>query len=229
MKDNLLKPNERLDDLLINNKHIIQNKCEYCFTSDAVLLANFVKIKPQEVAIDFCSGSGVVGILASQKNKYKKIYLLEAQEHFCDMANRSLILNALQNTIEVINSKVQNATSVFGKESVKVVMANPPYSTKESLKTDKDSINMCKYETCLTLSELCASASSILKFGGRFYLIHKADRVAEIINNLQKNNLEPKRIQFVHPKASLNSNVVLIEAVKCVKSGVIVLPPKILN
>lgn len=229
MKDNLLKPNERLDDLLINNKHIIQNKNEYCFTSDAVLLANFVKIKPQEVAVDFCSGSGVIGMLASQKNKYKKIYLLEAQEHFCDMANRSLILNNLQDSIEVINAKVQDAGIVLGKESVKVVMANPPYSTVNTLKTDKESINMCKYETCLTLSELCASASSILKYGGRFYLIHKADRMAEIINNLQKNNLEPKTIQFVHPKANLNSNVVLIEAVKFGKSGCIVLPPKILN
>lgn len=227
--NNLVLKGERLDDLQINNKFIIQKPCEYCFTSDAVLLSNFCKIKHNETVADFCSGSGVVGILASQKNNYKKIYLIEKQEVFSERANRSILYNNLQDKIECINTSVQMAHN-FLKKPMDVVLCNPPYSAPKGNKmTDDDSLNMCKYETELTLKELVEAVNRNLKFGGRFYMVHRSDRVAEIVSELKQKNIEPKQIQFVHPKANLNSNVVLIEAIKGAKQGVIILPPKIVE
>ena len=220
---------ERLDDLQINNKFIIQKKDEYCFTSDAVLLANFCKLKASETVADFCSGSGVVGILASQKNNFKHMYLIEKQQVFSERCNRSLIYNNLQDKIEALCVSVQEAYKTL-KKPVDVILCNPPYSTPNGNKmTENASLNMCKYETELTLKELVNAVNKNLKFGGRFYMVHRADRVAEIISELKQKKLEPKQIQFVHPKANLNSNVVLIEAVKGAKQGVIILPPKIVD
>ncbi len=229
INNNLVLNGERLDDLQINNKFIIQKKGEYCFTSDAVLLANFCKIKSKEVVADFCSGSGVVGILASQKNSFKKMYLIEKQTAFSERCQRTLLLNNLQDKIEAVNISVQNAHS-FLKKPMDVILCNPPYSKPVGNKlTNSDSLNMCKYETMLTLKELVLSVSKNLKFGGRFYMVHRADRIAEIITELKQKNLEPKQIQFVYPKQNLNSNVVLIEAIKGAKEGVIILPPKIID
>ncbi len=227
--NNLVLNGERLDDLQINNKFIIQKKGEYCFTSDAVLLANFCKIKKQETVADFCSGSGVVGILASQKNNFKHMYLIEKQQVFSERCNRSLLYNNLQDKIEAVCTSVQNAFTIL-KKPVDVILCNPPYSAPKGNKmTENASLNMCKYETELTLKELVESVNKNLKFGGRFYMVHRADRISEIIYELKQKNLEPKQIQFVHPKANLNSNVVLIEAIKGAKQGAIILPPKIVD
>lgn len=229
INNNLVHEDERLDDLQINNKFIIQKPDEYCFTSDAVLLANFCKIKHNETVADFCSGSGVVGILASQKNSFKKIFLIEKQESFSERANRSILYNNLQDKIECINTSVQMAHT-FLKKPMDVILCNPPYSAPKGNKmTENASLNMCKYETELTLKELIESVNKNLKFGGRFYMVHRSDRIAEIVSELKLKNLEPKQIQFVHPREKLNSNVCLIEAIKGAKQGVIILPPKIVE
>lgn len=228
--NDLLNKSERLDDLLINDKKIIQNKEEYCFTSDAVLLANFLKAGSKDVLVDLCSGSGIVGILASQKTNCKTIKLVEMQEHFVDLSRRSVELNNLQDRIEVIHSRVQDVVKILGRETVSVVCCNPPYRVATTHKiSDKKSIAMCKYETELSLKELVKAVSDLLKFGGKFYCIHQSTRLAEICAELKAVKLEPKVFQFVYPKASLNSNVVLIEAQKSAQSGVIVKAPLILN
>lgn len=225
-----LKENERLDDLQLNDMFIIQNTQEYCFTSDAVLLANFVRANSKDIVVDLCSGSGIVGILLSQKTSAKKIYLVEMQDHFVDMQTRTIKLNNLQDKVSPIHSKVQDICNFIPRESVSVVCCNPPYKQADKHKvSDKDSVAMCKYETELSLSELLKSASDLLKFGGKFYCIHQSNRLAEILCEMKKVNLEPKVVQFIFPKISLNSNVVLIEAKKCGNVGMTVKEPMILN
>lgn len=222
----LLK-NERLDDLQFKDLYIIQNKEMYCFTSDAVLLANFAKATAKDTAVDLCSGSGVVGILFSAKTKVKSVCLAEIQPEFCDMAERSVQLNNLSDKIKVVNTSVQNAPSVLGREMFSIVLCNPPYKVVGSHKiTADESLAMCKYETRLTFDELCDSTSKLLKYGGKFYFIHESCRLSEIITTLKKYNLETKRIQFVYPKTDSVSNVMLVEAVRCGKSGLIVESPK---
>lgn len=217
-----LNQNERLDDLLFNDMHIVQNKKLYTFTSDAVLLANFIKAKKSDNVVDLCSGSGIVGILFQAKNNCK-MTLVELQEQMFLMSQKSLILNNLQQDIKAVNCSVQDSYNLLGQEKFDIVLCNPPYKKPQNHKiTETQEIAMCKYELMLTFDELCLSASKLLRFGGKFCFIHDASRLCELIDTLQKYKLEPKKIEFCYPKNKQTSNVVLIEAVKGGKSGVIV-------
>lgn len=219
----LLKENERLDDLLFNDMHIIQNKNEYCFTSDAVLLANFCKAKKLDNVVDLCSGSGIVGLLFYAKNLCKSMTLVELQTSFCDMAKRSILLNNLQDKVNVVNARVQDTPKILQKEFYDLVLCNPPYKKAESHKiSEKREIAVCKYELELNFDELCCAVSKILKFGGKFCFVHESNRLCELVSTLQKYNLEPKKIEVCYPAKKSESNVVLIEAVKGGKSGVII-------
>ncbi|PKK95780.1 MAG: SAM-dependent methyltransferase [Tenericutes bacterium HGW-Tenericutes-4] len=225
-----LEKNERLDDLQCKNLKLVQNKTQYCFSTDAVLLANFVHAKRKDVLVDLCSGSGVVAILTLSKNNLQKVYGIELQKNMYDLAQKNAKLNHLTHKLQFINEKIQNSLEFFEKNSIDVVTANPPYEKVEGhFLSDNEHMNACKYETHLTLNELIKVASDLLKFGGKFYLVHKSTRLAEIITTLKQYKLEPKVIQFVQPKKLINSNVVLIETVKKGKNGLVIKPTLIIN
>lgn len=218
-----LKKNERLDDLQYKGLKIIQDKTRYCFTSDSVLLANFVKATSKDVVVDLCTGSGIIATLVLAKTNAKKIYGVELQPYLADMAKRSVKLNNQTERLEIINTSVQEVTNFIKEGSVSIVTANPPYEKAEThFLSGNDHIDICKYETNLSLKELIASASKLLKYGGKFYMVHKASRLAEIISVLKQFNLEPKIIKLAQPKQNSNANVLLIKAVKGGKQGVIV-------
>lgn len=208
--------------------HIIQNKQMYCFSSDAVLLCNFVKAKKKDTIVDLCSGSGVVGILAQAKTNAKQLYMIELQKDLVDMCKRSLEFNGLKEKAKVFCCDIKNAQYVLfeetGKKQFDVVCANPPYYLPNQKKVSgNEIIDIAKFELRLNLDSLCKVASNLLKFGGKFYMINDSDRVVEIIEKLQKYNLQPKILQFVFPKKDEKSNVLLIEAEKSGKPGAKVL------
>ena len=221
---NFLFDGERLDDLEYDGLKIIQNKNLYCFSSDAVLLCNFVKAKKSDTIVDLCSGSGVVGILAQAKTKAKNLIMIEKQPALFDMCQRSLKLNNIESRAKVFCADILDTSKIlkenFNFQEVDVVCANPPYylPTQKKL-SGKSQIDIAKFEIAMTLDDLAKTASKILKFGGKFYMINDSDRIVEILEKLKKHNLMPKTIQFVFPKKEQNSNVVLIEAVKGGKEG----------
>ena len=220
-----LKENERIDDLQFNNLKIIQNKDLYCFSSDAVLLCNFVKTRQTDTLVDLCSGSGVVGILAQAKNKTKNLIMVEKQLELADMSKRSLELNGIKNAV-VYNIDIKDAVENLGSEKYDVVCSNPPYYLTNGKKlTGKHHIDMAKFEITLNFDLLCSVASKLLKYGGKFYLINDSSRIAELLQTLRKYNLESKVIEFCFPKS--NSNVVLIQATKFGKTGSIIKYKKI--
>ena len=224
--NNLLKENERLDDLELDNLMIIQDKNGYKFSTDSVILANFAKAKPSDVCVDFCSGGGVVAILFSYKNKIRKMYAVEIQEKQAEMSKRSIAYNNLN--IEVINDDLKNLKSIIGSETVDVVTVNPPYN-KVGETSEIDEIAISTHEIKTNLDEISKSASSVLKFGGKIFMVHRADRLADIVCALRKHNLEPKVLRIVYPKLSKEPNLVLIEAKKGAKAGLKILKPLILN
>ena len=121
------------------------------------------------------------------------------------------------------NSKVQDVLSILERENFDIVLCNPPYKKADSHKiSEKAEIAMCKYETMLTFDELCSATSKLLRFGGKFCFVHESNRLCEIVATLQKYNLEPKKIEVCYPAQKKESNVVLVEAVKGGKSGVII-------
>ena len=226
-----LKKDERLDDLQYNGLQIIQNKNLYCFSSDAVLLCNFVKAKHTDTIVDLCSGSGVVGMLAQAKTKAKRLIMVEKQKELADMCKRSLQFNHINNA-DVLCCDVKNCQSVIknklGVLQVDVVCVNPPYYLPTQKKMSGNiKIDMAKFELKLSLNNICKTANKLLKFGGQFYMINDSERITEILATLSKNGLQPKVIEFVYPKANQHSNVVLIKAVKGGKPGAKVFYKKI--
>lgn len=219
----LLK-NERLDDLQYNNLQIIQNPNMYCFSSDAVLLCNFVKAKKTDTIVDLCSGSGVVGILAQAKTNASNLIMIEKQTKLADMCERSLQLNGLSSKAKVFCCDIEKTSEIlktyYNKNAVEVVCCNPPYylPSQKKLSGNKQ-IDIAKFEIELSLEKLCKVVSEILKFGGKFFMVNDSERIAEILSTLKKYKLEPKIIQFIYPNQSVSSNVVLIQCTKCGKPG----------
>ena len=224
--NNLLKENERLDDLELDNLMIIQDKNGYKFSTDSVILANFAKAKPSDVCVDLCSGGGVVAILFSYKNKIKKMFAVEIQAKQAEMSERSIKYNNLD--IKVINDDLKNLKSILGSETVDVITVNPPYNPQGEY-SEIDEIAISTHEIKTNLEEIAKSSSNILKFGGKIFMVHRADRLVDIFATFRKYKLEPKVLRIVYPKISKEPNLCLIEAKKGAKSGLKIMKPLILN
>lgn len=211
-----LKENERIDDLQFKGLKIIQNKDAFCFGIDAVLLANFAKtVKDNSTVIDFCSGTGIVAILLEGKAKCKKIYAVEIQKEMAEMASRSVNMNNQQDKIEVLNIDLKETSKVLGKVCVDAITVNPPYKKKGSgIINELDTKTISRHEVLCTLEDIIDEAEKILKIGGSLFMIHRMERLVDVLSVMRNKKIEPKRIQFVHPSANKAPNLFLIEGVK---------------
>ena len=206
-----------------------QYKDGYNFTSDSVILANFVKAKHSDVCVEIGAGSGVISVLANYKNKPQKIYAFELQQKYAELSAKNVEYNRMQNTISIINDNVNNFKSHLTKE-VDVVFSNPPYyKSGICKKSEKEEIAICKHETFLPLEQLIKVASKMLKFGGKFYFVYPASRLDEIFAELKVNNLQPKKMFFAQPTENKQANTVYLECVKGGKAGVKILPVLVTN
>ena len=187
MKVNCLKENEQLDDLEYNNLKIIQNKLGYKFSTDSVLLSNFGKAKQNDTYVDLCSGSGVVAILFSCKKKIKKSFAVEIQEELYDMAKRSISFNNLSDNIEVLNIDLRDTHKILGYEQVDVITINPPYN-KIVGEAKESQISIATHEIKTNIEDICLEAKKLLKYGGKLYMVHRADRLVDILFELRKMN-----------------------------------------
>lgn len=220
--------NEIIYDLNCKGRKIIQDKDGYCFTTDSVLLANFIKLKPKDRAVEFCSGSGVISVLAEAKNNCKEICLVEIQPRLADMSRRTIELNGLEK-LKVYNTSFQEWAEE-NCESMDVVFSNPPYMSSASHdKNESEEVRIARHEIKMTLADLARSTSRALRYGGKFYMVHKADRFDEILEAFEENNLSIKNVIFCHPKVNKDASFVLFEGIKGGKKGIKVLPPLILN
>lgn len=213
--------NERLDDLEINGLKLIQNKNGYCFTSDSVLLANSVRARKTDKILDIGAGSGIISILLAGKKDYPFVTALEIQKSMAELAVRNVEINGLSDKIVVINDRLQDFAKNVPAESFDVIVTNPPYKKPNAGEMDKnESRAISKYEIALSFDELIENAKRLLKFGGKFYMVHRADRMAECIHKLKRNNIEPKVLTLVYPKAEKSPDVVIYECVKGAAEGV---------
>ena len=206
---------ERIDDLQRNGYRIIQKKKGFCFGMDAVLLSGFAQVKEGEVAVDLGTGTGIIPILLEAKTKGKHFTGLEIQEEVAEMAGRSVRLNQLENRVDIVRGDIKEASRLFGKASFDVVTSNPPYmNDNHGLNNPELPKAIARHEVFCTLDDVCREASLLLKSGGRFYMVHRPHRLAEIITALKTYKLEPKRMKLVHPFVDKEANMVLIEAVR---------------
>ena len=224
-----LKPHERLDRLERENIDIIQSSEVFSFSIDAVLLSDFATIPHQRKAtiVDLCTGNGVVSFLLSAKTK-NKIIGVELQEVLCDMANRTIQLNQLEEKVEIIQADVREITTILKKDSIDYITCNPPYFKlqEQALVNQKEAFTIARHEIHLPLEELLQNISGLLKMKGKAFIVHRPDRLTDILTTARQYRLEPKRIQFIHPKEGKESNIVLIELIKDGQpGGVRILPP----
>lgn len=210
-----LLPGERLDDLHRNGFQIIQNKEKFCFGMDAVLLSGFARVKPGEMALDLGTGTGIIPILLAAKTRGRHFTGLEIQPESADMARRSVLLNGLEERISIVEGDIREAAERFDAASFDVITSNPPYMTgKHGLVNPNLPKAIARHEICCTLRELVAATEKLLRPGGRFYLVHRPFRLAEIMTELTAHHLEPKRMRLVYPFVDKEPNMVLIEAMR---------------
>lgn len=223
-----LREDERIDDLQRSGYRIIQDPKRFCFGMDAVLLSSFAKVKPGEKALDLGCGNGVIPLLLEAKNGGDQFFGLEIQEESADLARRSVSLNDLEDKITIMTGDMKEAADIFGAASFHVVTMNPPYMTKShGLVNAGDAKAIARHEITCSLDEMLAQASKVLKNKGRFYMVHRPFRLAEILSLMIKHHLEPKRMRLVYPYIDKEPNMVLIEGLKGGNSRITVEPPLI--
>lgn len=199
MKSNLVKENERVDDLQ-NGYYIIQDPEKFCFGMDAVLLSGFSRIKKGETVFDMCTGTGIIPVLLSAKTQGKNFIGMEIQEECAEMAQRSIAYNHLEDRVQVIQGDIREAAQKFGAASFHVVTCNPPYMIGEhGLQNTYMPKAIARHEILCTLEDVVSQAARLLTDNGRFYMVHRPFRLTEIMTVLTKYKLEPKRMQLVYP------------------------------
>lgn len=223
----ILRPGERLDDLQLKGYEIIQDSKRFCFGVDAVLLSDFVKVKSGECVLDLGTGTGIIPILLEAKTRGEHFTGLEIQEESADMARRSVAHNQLQGKIEIVTGDIKEAAQIFKPTSFDVITTNPPYMLNQhGLKNAGDARTIARHEVMCTLDDILRESAKLLEQSkGRFYMIHKPFRLAEIMTKMCQYRIEPKRIQFVHPYIDKEPTMVLIEGMQGGKSRVTVEPP----
>lgn len=223
-----LKDGERLDDLMRNGYQIIQNRDKFCFGMDAVLLTSFVSLKKGENVLDLGTGTAVIPILLSAKTNAAHFDALEIQEESCDMANRSILLNKLQNKIAIKKGDIKEASLLYGCGLFDAITCNPPYMISNNGLINPDTPKaIARHEILCTFDDIARESTKLLKNSGRLYLVHRPFRLVEIFSTLTKYKLEPKRMRLIYPFADKEPNMVLIEAVKGGGSMMKIEPPLI--
>lgn len=223
-----LKPEERLDDLQVNGYEIIQHPGKFCFGMDAVLLSNFARVKKDERALDLGTGTGIIPILLTAKTEGESFVGLEIQEESADMARRSVTHNHLEEKIDIVTGDIKEAAEIFGPVSFDVITTNPPYMIgHHGIANASDTKAIARHEVLCTLDDILRESAKILKPKGRFYMVHRPFRLAEILSKMVEAGIEPKRMRMVHPFIDKEPNMVLIEGSRGGNSRMTVEPPLI--
>ena len=210
----------------LNGKKIIQNTDYFCFGIDSVLLANFVSSNSSKnVVVDLCSGTGVISVILTQKKKLHKIYAVELQDEMYNLLKRNIKLNNLEDCIYPFKANIKD---YYLDKKVDIVVCNPPYKEiGTGIKNENTVKYIARHEKECTLEDVFKCSSKILKQKGKLYLVHKPQRLVDLISLARKYNLEAKNIRFVYPKFNSSASIVLVEYVFYGGNEINVLPPLI--
>lgn len=208
----LIKTDETLDDLQLKGIHIIQKKEGFRFGIDAVLLANFAKVKRNATIIDLCSGTGIIPFIIKGKSQCGAIRGVEIQGEFVEMASRTAQYNNFSQEIKFIEGDLKDKELLKSLGRVDIVTVNPPYKLYSSgILNESDKSAIARHEVCCTLEDVIIAARALLKDNGKFFMVHRPDRIVDIFTLMRKYKIEPKRIRFVHPKPGKAPNILLVE------------------
>ncbi|KRN76733.1 tRNA1(Val) (adenine(37)-N6)-methyltransferase [Weissella minor] len=225
-----LKPGERIDMLYSDQVHIIQSKDVFSFSLDAVLLANFANPRKsgRGLTVDLGTGNGAIPLFMAHKVQ-GKLLGVEIQPQLAEMAQRSVEMNELTDKIEILNADMRDIFETVRPGSADTVVSNPPYFSVDSEKTvmkEDEHYAIARHEIKADLALVTKTANKLLKNKAHFFMVHRPDRLFEIIDALRAAHLSPKKLQFVYPKPGSEANIVLIDAIKDGDgTGARILPP----
>jgi tRNA1Val (adenine37-N6)-methyltransferase len=220
-----VKDGERIDDLMYKGLRIIQNPSAFCFGTDAVLLSSFAAVRKGERVVDFCTGTGIIPILLSAREKAGSITGIEIQKDMADMAGRSVALNGLQGVVGIVEGDIREAPRLLCGV-YDVVTVNPPYQKAAGSRTSADAGKaVSRHELLCSLEDIVENAAKVLKYGGRFYIVYRTARFVELLEAMTAHGLEPKKIRLVHPSYGKEPKTVLVEGKKGAGRGVVFQKP----
>lgn len=223
----LIREHERLDDLQ-NGYMLIQDPSQFCFGIDAVLLSWYAKVRPGENVLDMGTGTGIVPILLKARYPRGKYTGLEIQPESARMAARSVAYNHLEEDISITLGDIREASGIYGGSSFDVVVTNPPYMIgSHGLTGENRAKTIARHETLCTLEDILEQSAAVLRPKGRFYMVHRPFRLAEILSSMIRHKIEPKRMRLVHPYVDREPNLVLIEGMRGGRSRMTVEKPLI--
>lgn len=215
---------EEVCDLQYKNLKLIQKKGGFRFGTDAVLLSLFTSVKHGDKVIDLCSGSGIIPTLLWGRVQPAFLVGVEILPQMAEMANRSVALNGMENTT-FISRNLIDCHKEFSFH-FDVVTCNPPYMKKsEGKMNETDEKTIARHEIHCTLEDCVKEAGKLLKCGGKFSMIHRSERLVDCMALMRKYDLEPKRLQMVHPAVGQPANLILLEGKKGGKPGLLMEPP----
>lgn len=224
-----LKNGEVIEDLG-NGYRIIQDKNKFCYGTDAAVLARFAAAKPKEKVIDLCSGTAIIPILMCKDSRCNDFTALEIQEEMCDLARRSVNLNNLEERLNIVCGDLKQVSGMFSCGSFDVVTCNPPYMVPGTGKmNESESVQIARHEIACNLEDVIKAAAWLLKSGGRFYMVHRAERIVDAFTLMRGYRIEPKRLTWVCANPESEPSLILIEGQKDRKSGIVVTKPLYVN
>lgn len=204
--------NENIEDLGLKGYKVIQNKDGFCFGSDAVLLSRFVNPKKGARVLDLCTGTGIIPVLMWGMYELSEICAIEIIPSVADMAKRTMELNLLSDKIKVTCGDLKDAPEIYGKRSFDVITVNPPYmNAGGGLVNPKEKLAIARHEICCTLDDVVRVSKALLKPCGKLFMVHRADRLCDVIDTFRKYRIEPKRLRVVYPSSSAPASLVLVE------------------
>ena len=219
-----MKANETIDSFLNGTLQIIQSRQGYRFSVDALLLAEFVSVRSEDVVVDLGAGCGIISLVLAVKRKVGFIVGLELQDELASQAQRNIVLNKLEKKIAIIRGDLRHPP--MGPAFAHLVVCNPPYRPQKSGRINPDfSKAIARHELSTKIDDILAAGKALLKEGGRLALIYPANRLAEIFTKMRIQDIEPKRLQIVFPNSYSHAKLAMIEGRLRGKSGLKILPP----
>lgn len=212
----VLKQDEKVEDLQFKNLKIIQNKTGFCFGIDSILLSDFAKnIKKEARVLDLGTGTGIIATLLCGKTELKEIIGIEVQKEVCEMAHRSIQLNGLENKFKVINRDILNLDKTMGESTFDVIITNPPYKKRNTgIRNEDEKKVISRHETTATLEDFIRITRDLLKDKGEFYMVHKPERLVDILTLMREYKIEPKVMRLVYGNEKSEPKLVLIKGIK---------------
>lgn len=207
-----INDDECVDDLQLKGLKIIQKRNGFKFGVDAVLLSDFAKIKNKDKVVDLCTGTGIIPFLLIGKYNPSEVIGVEIQQEMVDISNRSAELNNVCEKVRFVNIDLKNENGIKTLGRFDVVTVNPPYKLNNSgIINPSDNIAIARHEIACNIDDVIKATRVLLKDNGRMYMVHRPDRLIDILVTMRKYKIEPKRIRMIHPNPSKAPNIVLVE------------------